>query len=270
VATLGYNFRSWPKLSIKVPAFKVRYLNLMTVTLDDKQLKRFERDLKAFAAKALPFANRDSLNDGVFMAQRVARKQILPRKMILRNQWAQGRVQVQKAKQKRIRDQLAIVGGAHEILERQEFGGTRSGRGKHGVPIPTRSASGEGRGTAPRRRVVRPANTLPRIRLRKGAGGIQGRKRRNVVAVRQAVGRGRKRKQKRITLDTRKGPGIFEVRGTVKNPDVEMLWGLWKPTVRTPPNPWLKPTIDIVAQQMPSIYRTNLSKQLRRHKIFAR
>ncbi len=238
----------------------------MQVSLDDRQLKRFERDLKAFAAKALPFANRQALNDGVFVAQRVARTQTLPRRMILRNQWTARSVRVQKATQKRIRDQLAIVGAVDDYLERQEFGGTRSSQGKHGVPIPTRSASREGRGRAPRRRVVRPANTLQRIRLRKGARGLKGRKQRNVVAVRQAAGKGRKR----IALETQRGWGIFELRGGRRKPRVEMLWDLSRKTVRTPPNPWLRPTVDTVAQLMPSIYRTNLSKQLRRHKIFSR
>jgi len=237
----------------------------MQVSLDDKQLKRFERDLKAFAAKALPFANRDSLNDGVFMAQRVARTQTLPRKMILRNPWTARSVRVQKATEKRIRDQQAFVGAVDDYLERQEFGGTRSSQGKHGVPIPTRSASAEGRGTAPRRRVVRRAKTLQRIKLRR-VRGAQGRKRRNAMAVQAAAGSGRKS----VFLETRKGPGIFEVRGGRKKPRVEMIWALWKQTVRTPPNPWLKPTVDQVTKVMPSIYRTNLSKQLRRHKIFTR
>jgi len=239
----------------------------MRITLDDKQLKRFERDLKAFAAKALPFANRAALNDGVFMAQRVARKQTLPRRMILRNQWTQSSVRVQKATQKRIRDQFALIGAVDDYLERQEFGGTRSGRA-HGVPIPTRSASGEGRGSAPRRRVVRPARSLQRLKVRKvrRGRGRWGRKQRNAAAVREAAGSSRRF----VFLELRRGPGIFRVGGGRKNPKPELMWDLSRKTVRTPSNPWLKPTVDKVASLMPVIYRTNLSKQLRRHKIFIR
>ena len=237
----------------------------MQITFDDKKLRRFERDLKTFAAQAVPFANRATLNDAVFMARKVAQNE-LGQRMILRNKWTASSVRVQRATQKRVRDQHAVVGAVDQYLEQQEFGATRRPEGKHGVPIPTRSASGEGRGSAPRSRPVRPPKTRRRIKLRRRVRGARGRAQGNVVAVRQAAGSGRKF----VALRTRRGVGIFKIEGGRTKPRVEMIWDLSRQTVRTPANPWLKPSVDVVAGRMPGIYRKNLKKQLLRRRIFAR
>ncbi len=236
------------------------------VQWDDRELVRFTRDLKRFAAQAVPFANRNTLNDAAFMAREVAKKE-LGKRLTLRNKWTTSNKQllVEKATQKRIRDQRAVFGARDEYLERTEFGGTVRSKSRHGVPIPTRSASGEGRGGAPRARAVRPKQTRRAIRLRVPAAGMS-RKQRNLVTVKQAIKSGRRF----VFMRIRQGKGIFKIMGSRSKPRVEMMWDLSRKAVRVGPTPWLAPTIAIVRKRMPGIYRKNLKKQLLRRRLFTR
>lgn len=235
------------------------------VSIENEDLRRFERDLRKFAEQAMPFANRGALNDAVFTGRKVAQEE-LQKRLTIRNKWTLQSVRVEKATQRKIRKQRSVVGAVDQYLERTEFGGTESAKGKHGRPIPTRFASGEERGSQPRERAVTPRKTQRVIKLRRRRGRAANRRQRNLVAVRMAAQRGRKF----IFLSTGRAKGIFQVTGGPNNPEVEMVWDLSRRTVHIPANPWLKPTMVIVQKRLPGIYRKNLKKQLIRRRLFKR
>ena len=248
------------------------------VTFDDKDLKRFQRDLKRMAREALPFANRGALNDGVVMARQVAQKTI-GKKLIIRNRWTQGSIGFAKAKQKAIRNQRAFVGSRQPYMEKTEFGGVKRAKGKHGVPIATREASGEGVGSDPRRKLPTRANLIKNLTLQRAKlnSNPKTRKQKNVILILTAARRG----GKHVLLRGRKGLGVYRVKGRpvrrkhksdtgAKVKSVRMVWDLSQKTVTVPPTPWLGPTVDVMRKRMPGIYRKNLKKQLIRRRLFTR
>ena len=90
--------------------------------IDDKDIRRLEGDLKAFAERALPFATKNTLNQAAFMAQREAREGVR-KTMTMRNQFTERSIQVDQARTLNIRQQAAIVGFIADYMEVQEFGG---------------------------------------------------------------------------------------------------------------------------------------------------
>ncbi len=242
----------------------MRYDPVMTVTFDDKQLKRYAKDLKRFATDALPFANRQALNSGAKMMRGLARENI-GRAMIQRNRFTMRSVGVEFARQKSIRQQQSVVGSFQKYMEDQEFGGTKRTKGKHGVVIPTRSASLEGEGSAPRRKLPRPRFTVRNIKLSKGRGRRSKTRRQiNAITVKQAVSTGRRI----VFMKTQRSAGFFRVTGGKRRPRVKMLADLSRKTISIPPNPWLKPAADRTAKAMPAIYKGALRKQLVRRRLF--
>lgn len=232
------------------------------ITFDDKGLRRYRRDLNAFAKTAVPFATRAAINTTAFQGAREAKK-IVGQRMILRNRWTQRSIGVQKARQKETKKQRAFVGSTEAYMLDQEFGTTKRGGGKHGVEIPTRSASGEGRGSAPRRRLPRAKNKARSIRLRRSRRGAS-RKQRNFIAVREAATSGRKF----VFLDLQRAEGIYKIMGGKRNPKPELIVDLSHKTVRIPPTPWLKPAMDRVRPRMAGIWKKELRNQLIRRRLF--
>ncbi len=106
------------------------------LSVDDKEIKRFERDLKTFASRAYPFATKATINTAAFETQKVARKRIR-RIMTLRNKFTRQSIQVEQARGLNVNTQAAVVGSTQDYMETQEFGGTVRRRGKEGVPIKT-------------------------------------------------------------------------------------------------------------------------------------
>ena len=248
------------------------------VTFDDKDLKRFERDLKRAAREALPFANRGALNDGAVMGRQVAQKTI-GKKLIIRNKWTQGSIGFKKAKQKRIRDQRAFVGSRQPYMETTEFGGVKRSKKKHGVPLATREASNEGRGSDPRQKLPIWTNRIKVMELERAKlnSNPKKRKQKNLILILTAARRG----GKHVILRGRKGLGVYRVKGRpirrkhksdtgAKVKSVKMVWDLSQKTVTVPPTPWLGPTAVVMRKRMPGIYRKNLKKQLIRRRIFKR
>ena len=224
--------------------------------IDDKDIRRLESDLQVFAARAFPFATKQTVNSGAFQAMKIARAD-LPKRMTLRNKFTARSVQVEQARTLNVRQQAAVVGSVADYLETQEFGGTERG------PIATNYAAGQGRGARPRTRMVRKPNRIGAINLR-GRNGRGGRSARNAAAVRQAVGSG----QKYVFMDTGRARGIFRVTGGKRSPNVEMVWSMTHPTVRVPANPWLRPAVLESERMLPAFYADALRQQLRRRGLF--
>ena len=235
----------------------------MHIKIDDKDIKKFERDLKAFAHRAYPFATKATVNTAAFTAQKLARRDVTI-KMIERNKFTGQSIQVEQSRTLDVRRQEATIGSTAPYMEDQEFGATKIKRGAEGVAIPTTYSSGEAMGATIRERVPRRANTLAAIKLqRKGKRGGT-RKQQNLIAIREATNSTRKF----IFLDLGKKKGIFKVIGGRRKPKIRMIHDLTEQVITIPRNPWLKPVVDTVELQIPGIYKKALRFQIKRAGLF--
>ena len=245
------------------------------IGMDDRQLKQYERDLKTFHRRAYPFATRNTVNGAAFTAQRFGRENI-ENNMVTRNKFTVRSVRVKKATGLVVRKQEAVTGSIAPYMDEQEFGGRTNLSGKHRTRIPTSFASGEGENSRPRRRLPRNVNKLRNIRLRR-AGAQQWRTRRQrafLTALAAANDR-----QKFVFWEGAGGNddsrGIYRVygkrrrRGRYTRVRMKMVYNMRRKPSIIPKNPWLGPATDRTVKLIPSIYRRQLFKQLRRNGHFA-
>lgn len=233
------------------------------ITVDDKDLKQLESDLKTFAIRAYPFATKATLNRSAFDAQKRVRA-LIRNKMITRNKFTMKSIQVEQAKTLRVSDQEAVVGSIASYMEDQEFGGTKTKGGKVGVAIATTSASGEGRGVQPRRRLPRRPNKKSAIKLSKNRFRVKSKKQEIFLRVRQAAKTGRKF----IFLDLQKHPGIYRVAGGKRKPKINLVHDMSRKSVRIPARPTFAPATRSTEKQMPRFYKEAVTFQLKRHNLF--
>lgn len=230
--------------------------------INNKEIKEFEEDLTVFARKSLPFATKNTLNQGVFHAQRLAKKDVRI-KMVLRNKFSEQSIRVDQARTLNIRQQAASVGSIADYMADQEFGTTKSKTGKRGVSIPTSWSAGQ-EGQKPRMRLPRKANKLLNIRLKHSRKRGTNRRQQNLIAIKQAATTG----NKYVFLDLGRREGIFKVIGGKRRPRIKMVHDLSRDSVTIPRNPWLKPVVDTTVVKMPEFYRKSLIFQLKRHNLF--
>ena len=233
--------------------------------INDEEIKQFESDLKTFASRAYPFATKFTVNTAAKETMVEARENV-GRQMITRNKFTKQSILFNPTRTLNVSRQAATVGSIASYMEDQEFGGIKSKGGKQGVPIATTSASGEGEGVQPRRRLVRQKspNNLANIRLSRKKPKARSRKQENFLRIKNAVKTGRKF----IFLDLQKHPGIYKVTGGKRNPDIKLMHDMSKKSVNIPRNPWLAPAVRTVEERVPQIYKEALIFQLKRNNLF--
>ena len=234
--------------------------------MDNRELQKFADDLKKFRMVAYAHATKGALNKAAFKGREIAQK-IVERRMVLRTKGrgsAKGSILVEPVRTLRIKDQRAFLGTTADYMETAEFGGMKRARGKHGLALPTTFASREGRSVRPRRRMPSLANAMKNIRLRQGARGAMGRKQRTVLSIQQAKASG----ARYVYLELQRTKGIFKVSGTKKRPRIDMVASLSHKSLTIPATPWLRPTIERLGPLMPGILKSELQKQLVRHRLF--
>ena len=228
-----------------------------------EKLKQLESDLKTFKDRAYPFATRNTLNRLAFDARGSAQRNIR-RNMTTRNKFTIGSVQVEQTRTLNVSRQMSIVGSTQGYMEVQEFGGIERKKGKHGVAIPTTTASGEGRSVAPRKKLPRAANRMQRIKLGNKNIKAKNRKQALFLQVKQAIDSGKKY----VFLDTQRRQGIYRIKGRGSRAQIDMVHDLTREIVRIPRNPWLAPAVKRTEQRMPSIHIKSLQFQLKHHGLF--
>lgn len=232
------------------------------INVETREIRAFEKDLKAFAKRAYPFATKQTVNGAAFKARGYAQENIR-QNMVERNKYTAGSVRVEQARGLNVDTQAAVVGSVAPYLETQEFGGVKKSKGKSGTPIPTSYSAGQGESQQPRTRLPRKPNKLASIRMR-GRARKGSRKQRNVVTVRAAVAAG----QKFVYLELQSRRGLFRIIGGRRRPQIKMVWDLSRPSVVIPRNPWLGPAVERTRADIPGLYRNALVAQLERHGLF--
>lgn len=232
--------------------------------VDASDIKRLARDLNTFAKKSAPYAMRYTLNDMVFDARGEWSGEMRS-SMTLRNTYTQRSLRARKASGTKLETMSSEVGSPLAYLNEQEKGSTQTAHGKHGVPIPTSSAAGQGL-RSKRTRSVRQANYQSAIRLdQRGVGGAssrRGRQQRNAVAIAIAQRRG----GKFVFLDLGKRKGIFKLTDSKRTP-VRMVYSLSKRSIKTKPNAMLARTLSAVTPRGPGFLAARIVQQLRYSRI---
>jgi hypothetical protein len=237
------------------------------IFVDVSQLQAFEKQLQTFAARALPFATRQTLNTAVYEA-RLAYQGQMRHELTLRNTWTEGSAKFEPTRTLDISRQQARVGSVLEYMALQESGGYEHGKEGKSKPVPTAFARVSGQ----RSRMVKQANRLRAIAL--AAKGYQGQsvKQRIVVAVRVAVQTGRRD----VYLDLGATKGIYRVvggandgrkRGWIRGAKLRKLWDMSRSAVQVPRHALLSVATNATADKLPAYYRDALVVQLRRHKL---
>ena len=226
------------------------------IIIDDKDIRRFERDLKKFAKDAFPFATKSAMNGSAFFAQKLAKANVRSQ-MINRNKFSEQSIQVDQTKTLNVNNQEAVVGSIADYMETQEFGGTKTN-----PTIATSYSAGQGMNTKPRTRLPRKANKMANIRLSKRRKKGLTRKQRIFNTIRQAAADGRKY----IFLDLGKREGIFKVIGGKRRPKIKMVHNTGIRSVNIPRNQWLEPAVD--ATPVADLYKKALRFQLKRRGLF--
>ena len=231
--------------------------------INDEEIKRFESDLKTFASRAYPFATKATINKAAFTTRSVAQGNI-HEQMITRNKFSVGSIRVDMARTLNVSRQEATVGSIAPYMADQEFGATKTKKGKQGVAIPTTVASGEGEGSQPRQRLPRVPNRLANIRLSRKTPRARSSKQENFLRIQGAAKSGRKF----IFLDLQRHSGIYKVTGGKRSPKIKLMHDMSKKSVSVPRNPWLAPAVRTVEQRIPQFYKDALTFQLKRQGIF--
>lgn len=233
------------------------------IKIDDRDIKRLEGDLKAFAHRAYPFATKATVNSSAFHAQKEAKEEI-GRKMITRNQFSKRSVLVNKTNTLNVNRQAAVVGSIAPYMEDQEFGGTKHKKGKRGLDLPTSASTSQGKGAKPRIRLPTKPNKLENIILKRNGNKARSKKQRNAISIRQAAKSGRKY----IFMDLGRKQGIFKIIGGKKISRIDMVHDFSEQSVRVPKNPWLLPAVKRTQKHIPEIYKDALIFQLKRNRLF--
>lgn len=231
--------------------------------VDNSKVRKLERDLERFKDRAVPFAVRDTLNRTAFDARRLSVRKVRT-EMVLRNKGTEQSIQVDKARGLNVQTMESTIGSTQGYMEDQEFGATKTSRGKRGTPIPTSAASGEGRGVVPRKKAVPRSRTLGRITLRNERIKTKSKKQANFLKVKLAAKSG----HKFVFLSLQRHPGIYRVSGGKRNPQIDLMYDMSQKSVFIPRNPWLKPSVDKATERMPEFYRRSLTFQLKKHRLF--
>ena len=233
------------------------------IKINDEEIKQFESDLKTFASRAYPFATKSTINRAAFETRKEWQGNIRE-EMVERNKFTVGSIRVEMARTLNVSRQAATAGSIAPYMEVQEFGGTKTKRGKQGVSIPTSVSSGEGEGSQPRQRLPRVPNRLANIRLSRKSPRARSRKQENFLRIQNAVKTGRKF----IFLDLQRHPGIYKVTGGARNPKIKLMHDMSKKSVSIPRNPTLAPAVRTVEERVPQFYKEALVFQLKRQGLF--
>lgn len=222
--------------------------------------KDAERDLKRFATKAIPHANRDAINQTAFAARGMWIKRVRDT-FTLRNTFTTRQIIVEKARGTDMHSMRAVLGSKAPYQGSREDRQTKRKRGKHGIAVPTAAAAGQ---TGRRTRPIRKAYQLRAIRLAKSPSGSVRQK--NAVAIRKAITSGRRIAYLRVG----NRHSIVRVLGAARarRHRFRTLYDLSKPVIGIRAAPTLGPVVRDARKMAPVIFHQCVARQLRINGVF--
>ena len=233
---------------------------MFEILIDAAKVRMFEARLAQFRKGAFPVATRQTLNAVAFKARALAQENIRE-KMVERNSYTRNSIRVEKAVGSDVSAQFSRVGSVADYMDEQEFGGTKTKKGKEGTPIATGYSAGQA-GQRPRTRLPRRANTLRAIQLLGGGRIGDTSRQRNAISVRRAE------PNSFVFLESWRFKGLFRVVGKGRRRAVRMVHDLSRESVSIPKRPWLGPAVDAATVAIPRLYLSALRDQCARIGFF--
>lgn len=209
-------------------------------------------DWKRIPELPLDLISKAALRTTNEMVARTKQEAILnvKRKFTLRNKWTVGSIRAYFAK--RLHDR-GYVGSLQDYMATQEFGGMSS---RH---IPTSSAAGQSMKQVPRTKVVRKANRIRNIRLKKRNGLNKLNRRQRNAAIFNMAKKGDYFLQ---NYDGRRA--IMKKTGKTK---ARMMQRLLKRKEKVEARPWLRPAFEIIKKETQEIFEEQIIRQMRKRGI---
>lgn len=220
-------------------------------TIDTRDIKKLQRELKFFGDKLYPKIQGAALNKAAFETRQKYVKGAR-RKFTLRNKFTERTIQFDKVRGLNPLSQESVVGSTADYMLDQEFGATLSKTGKHGVDIPTSSASGEGLSARPRRKVVRWANLRGSITLQRRRIKAKSKKQYIVASIKAVAKQGGRNKFLYLPFD--RHPGIYKVVGGKRRPRIVLIHDFSRPSVVIQPRRPLKQAVDAIRPRLPGFF----------------
>jgi hypothetical protein len=222
--------------------------------LDTREVKQLELAFGKMSKKSIAFASKYAINAMAFESRSKSIDRINDQ-FIIKNKFTEKSIQVEPTKTLYMKNQKSIVGSIAPYMEKQEYGGKESSRGKHGVDIPT-SASAKQR-AIPRTRVTVRDKMISNIRL--NLNRRKNKKQQNLINIK--VG------GKFVFLDLGKTKGIFSVSGSKRKRKITMIHDLSRKSIRIQKRPWLRPVVLSVAGNAQKYFDVEMERQIDRLKI---
>ena len=104
------------------------------VKVNIRDIERAVDKLEAVAEQSLPHATRNTLNSAAFDARKKWQDEIRGA-FVLRNQWTERSIRVNKARGTNVRTMESAVGSVQPYMETQEKGGKTNSEGISRAPI---------------------------------------------------------------------------------------------------------------------------------------
>jgi hypothetical protein len=241
---------------------------MATVTVDTKDYDKLHRELEKFKKTALPYAQRQALNDCAFELRKEWQVQIR-RAFTIRSPFTERSIRVEKATGLDTRSMKAVTGSVALFMGDQEEGATIHGKAKHKA-IPGPAAGGQAPGSGVRTGLIRARYRVGAITVGHPSLAKFGRRRQNAVVMAIAI-----RKSERFALlnRTKGGKGLFEVRGLKRGGrehgggKTKLIWDLSKSSVKVKPTPTMHHAAYVCAPRFQRLTEGALLAQLKRHKV---
>jgi len=213
------------------------------------ELKELQKDLKQFGEREFAVINGMALNKTAFETM-LEYKKITKRNFTLRNKFTISSIRFQKVKG--FQNQFSETGSIAPFMEDQEFGHTKTKKGKKGVGIPTTTASNESIGARPRQKVVPRPKRKGSIRLFRSRIKSKTRVQHVVATVKAAAG---KRGNTFVYLPRlgKMTQGIYRIAGSKKNPKIRLIYDLSRTSVRIPKSPGLRISVNRIEKKNASL-----------------
>lgn len=235
---------SFRALSPMVYSFRV-----MSITVDAREIRRLERELRVFHEKAARAASAVTLNRLARGARALAKRRV-EQTMTLRNKWTLGSIQSTNTPLGRpIGQQFTLVGSRQEYMAKQHEGG-RLKRTKEGRRLTTARGSREGDAAFPRKKLARGMNRISKIKVAPRNQKRRGKMSAGVAAhiqVKEARKKGFRFAYLRLGRDN---AGLFDV----KRKRIKMVHRIMREPLRVKSRPWLEPAADEMRQAGPRIW----------------
>lgn len=234
---------------------------MMGFHVETGMFKADERRLHLFSSVALPSAVKFTVDQLAAKTSNYA-KAHLSKYFTLRNTWTKRSIRYEKSlPTKDISQIVSYAGSTAEYMAKQQLGFKEMASGKHGIPIPTAVASGEGQ-VSRRERPVLKQSYLKRLSVARGIYNAAARRSKTPAqhfATAAALAREQGKKFMYWKSASTGREGLVSVSDTSR---ADMVYNLSRKAITSNPREWLSTAGEAITPLLKRIYGSAIRFQL--------